>query len=118
MKKTLYKTISDKIAEQICVGKYPLNQPIPSIRKLAHDFSCTPSTVQRALNILNQKGLIYPKRTIGYYVTDNISTVLSFRKNNVQAYLCDFLSVMHSLGYTDTEILLLLKTYIKQLNTY
>ena len=108
MQKIMYNIISKKIAQRIFNGIYPANQPLPSIRKLADEFHCNPNTMQRALKFLSNQNLIYSERTIGYYVSDNI-TIQDCKQNAALKSISIFLNTMHNLGFNDSEILSLLQ---------
>ena len=67
--------MSGIIKRDILMGKYPPGSQIPSVRQLAFDASVNPNTVQRALAILEQEGLLYTKNTLGKFVTEDTAVL-------------------------------------------
>ncbi|MCF8079779.1 MAG: PLP-dependent aminotransferase family protein [Desulfobacterales bacterium] len=63
-----FSEIADEIEGRIQKGRYRPGEKIPSIRKLAAEFSCAKPTVQRAFSRLKTDGLIENKVGSGSYV--------------------------------------------------
>ncbi len=76
---TIYKQIADFIYENIMTLKWPVDQKISSVRELAGLLQVNPNTVMRTYSMLQDQGIIYNKRGIGYFVSagapDNIETM-------------------------------------------
>ena len=66
-----YRKISKAIKYDI-FSKLEENMPLPSVRMLSQVYSVNPATIVKALHILKYQGIIYNKRTNGYYVCPNI----------------------------------------------
>jgi len=69
--KPIYAQIADKILENIIEGSWEEDKRIPSVRELAVSLEVNPNTVVRAFNYLQDQEIIYNKRGIGYFVTEN-----------------------------------------------
>lgn len=69
--KAIYLQISDIICENILLKKWVKGDRIPSVREMAVSIEVNPNTVQRTYTYLQEKGIIYNKRGIGYFVTEN-----------------------------------------------
>ena len=55
---------------------------IPSVRELAINIEVNPNTVMRTYGYLQEKGIIYNKRGIGYFLADDAYTeTLQLRKD-------------------------------------
>ena len=80
----LFAQISDMIRSDILSGKYPPDSRIPPVRQLAFDASVNPNTMQRALSVLEDEGLLYTKGTMGRFVTSDPG-ILSAAKNKMKA---------------------------------
>ncbi len=69
--RAIYLQIADYITENILSLKWKENDRIPSVRDLAISTEVNPNTVVRTYNYLQEKGIIYNQRGIGYFVADN-----------------------------------------------
>jgi GntR family transcriptional regulator len=62
-----YQQVADVLRERIRTGE--LGPRLPSHMKLAQELGVSPMTVQRALRVLKDEGLIYAERGLGTFVT-------------------------------------------------
>ena len=67
---TIYTQIADFICENILTLKWPVDEKIASVRELAGMLQVNPNTVMRTYSMLQDQGVIYNKRGIGYFVSD------------------------------------------------
>lgn len=67
----IYLQIANHFFENILQKKWSSGDKIPSIREMAVQFEVNPNTTMRTFNFLQDKGIIYNKRGIGYYVADD-----------------------------------------------
>jgi len=67
----IYLQIADHFFENILQRKWNGGEKIPSIRDTAVEFEVNPNTTMRTFNYLQDKGIIYNKRGMGYYVADD-----------------------------------------------
>lgn len=101
----IYLQIADYICESILQKKWKEDDRIPSVRELAVNMEVNPNTVMRTFNFLQDKGIIYNKRGMGYYISDNgYSQTLELKK---QTFLNDqmpqFIKTMKLLGLTVSD---------------
>lgn len=66
----LYPQIVERIQAGIISGQYAPGDRIPSVRELAADLEVNPNTVFRAYEILQDQGLIFPRKGLGLYVSE------------------------------------------------
>ena len=66
---TIYLQIADFICENILTHKWPQEEKISSVRELAASIEVNPNTVMRTYSHLQEMGVIYNKRGIGYFVS-------------------------------------------------
>ena len=66
----IYLQIADHFCENILLQKWNPGDRIPSVREMAVDIEVNPNTVMRTFNYLQDKGIIFNKRGIGYFVSD------------------------------------------------
>ena len=100
-----YLEIAELIRIDIFVKYTKANQLIPSIRRYAQIYNVNPNTV------LEADSIIYPYRTRGYYVSENIQ-----KKKEEYGRKCakHLLNVLQRLGYSDVEIENMIEEVIKR----
>jgi GntR family transcriptional regulator len=67
----IYLQIAAYVSEHILLGKWAGDEKIPSVRELAIGLEVNPNTVVRAYEFLQNKEVIYNKRGIGFYTTED-----------------------------------------------
>jgi GntR family transcriptional regulator len=67
----IYLQIAAYVSEHILLGKWAGDEKIPSVRELAIALEVNPNTVVRAYEFLQNKEVIYNKRGIGFYTTED-----------------------------------------------
>ena len=110
-----YIDISEKIKFDIFNNDFSNNAILPSIRKLAEKYNVNTATIVRALGILKSQELIYPYRTKGYFISDNI---LEVRLKLAKEETVKFLNQMELMGFNSSEILDLTKKGIEKMGRY
>ncbi|MDC7225292.1 MAG: GntR family transcriptional regulator [Spirochaetales bacterium] len=81
--KAIYLQIADYISENILQGKWKGGDRIASVREFAVDIEVNPNTVMRAYSYLQDEGIIYNKRGIGYFVgEDSMEKVMTLKKED------------------------------------
>ena len=79
----IYLQIADHFFENILLGKWKPGDRIPSVREMAVSIEVNPNTVMRTFTYLQDKGIIYNKRGIGYFVADDgLEKTLALRKED------------------------------------
>ena len=77
----IYLQISDYICENILTGRWNPGDRILSIRELGVYLEVNPNTVMRTYEFLQNQGIIYNKRGIGYYISDDApQKIKTYRK--------------------------------------
>jgi GntR family transcriptional regulator len=64
----LYRQLANRLAGGLLDGDPPEGEAMPSVRVLAAQYLLNPITVGRALQALNEDGLLDNRRGIGLYV--------------------------------------------------
>jgi DNA-binding transcriptional regulator YhcF (GntR family) len=65
----IFMQIADRICDRVLKGKYLPDTRIPSVRELSVEMEVNPNTVMRSFDRLQQHGIIYNKRGIGYFIS-------------------------------------------------
>lgn len=100
----LYLQITDIVKGKIVSGIYTSGCKLPSIRDMALEYEVTPNTIQRALQTLEQEGLICTERTNGKYVTNQVSLIKQVRNEQLTAIVHQVITDLNRHGYSKTEI--------------
>lgn len=66
----IYIQLSEKIRNKIISGELKPGDKLESVRTYADMYEVNPNTVQRGLSELESMSLIYSKRTVGKFVTE------------------------------------------------
>lgn len=69
--KAIYLQIADCILDNILSKSWRTGDRIPSVREMAISIEVNPNTVMRTYTYLQDKGIIFNKRGIGYFVSEN-----------------------------------------------
>jgi Predicted transcriptional regulators len=69
--KPIYLQIADALNEKIISGEWPEQERIPSVRELGMSLGVNPNTIVRVYDHMQNKDIIYNKRGIGYFVSEN-----------------------------------------------
>jgi GntR family transcriptional regulator len=77
----IYLQIADYFCENILQKKWQKGEKIPSIREIAVKVEVNPNTAIRTFNYLQDQGIIFNKRGIGYFVAeDGFEKTLELKK--------------------------------------
>ena len=102
--KPIFLQLAEIIKGQIISGKMTANEKLPSVREFGLLYAINPNTVQKALQILEDDGLIFTDRTNGKYVSDSSSTIELEKNNLIKNELNLFVEKMKSLGLNKEEL--------------
>ncbi len=105
-KQAIYLQIADYVCDHILTGKWPAGEKIISIRELAVNLEVNPNTVMRTYEYLQQQGVIFNKRGIGYFVDETAPEKIREirRQRFFEQELPDFFKTMNMLGIDFKEI--------------
>ena len=77
----IYLQIADYVCEKILLKEWPPGERIPSVRELAIQLEVNPNTVMRTYDFLQQQGIIFNQRGIGFFAAgDAITQATRYRK--------------------------------------
>ncbi len=69
--KPIYLQIADRICDDVMAGVYAADSRIPSVREYAGVLQVNSNTMMRTYEYLAQRGIIYNKRGIGFFISPN-----------------------------------------------
>lgn len=104
--KAIYIQITEFVMEKILKGAWYADQKIPSVRDLGGELEVNPNTVMRAYEILQQQGIIYNKRGLGFFVAEGAKTSITDlkKKQFMDIDLPQFFNTINLLGISMDEI--------------
>ncbi|MBS7374563.1 MAG: GntR family transcriptional regulator [Muribaculaceae bacterium] len=112
--KPIYIQIAEHICDDVLAGIYRADERIPSVREFAASVEVNANTVVRSYDYLQQSGIIYNKRGLGYFVADGAAKIITdMRRKQI---LGDELSLMFSrmatIGISPDELQRLYTEYL------
>ena len=112
--RAVFIQIADKLRLDIVNGVYQPDTQIPTVRQLAFEASVNPNTMQRALSLLEEEGLLISRGTLGRYVTSELEVIESARKKICFDTVEHFCIEAQALGISHSELI----DYIKEVGIY
>lgn len=80
--KAIYLQIAEYVFEQILLGTWGVEEKVPSVREFAVQLEVNPNTVMRSYDFLQQMGVIYNKRGIGFFVAgDSLTHIKKYKRS-------------------------------------
>lgn len=74
--RTIYEQIGDIVREKILTEKWKSEEKILSVRELAAEIEVNPNTVMRSYSLLQDKGIIFNKRGVGFFVSKEAKKII------------------------------------------
>ena len=114
--KAIYLQIADRIGDDVLSGKLAADAKIPSVREMAAQIEVNANTVARTYDHLQQNGVIYTKRGLGYYVSpDARDTIVRMRREQLmQGEMDYFLGQRKAVGITPADLAKLYQAYLEK----
>ena len=114
--KAIYLQIADRIGDQIIAGSLALDGKVPSVRELAAEIEVNANTVARTYDHLQQNGIIYTKRGLGYFVSaDAKEKIVNLRRQQLmQGEMDYFMGQLKAVGITPDELRQLYSDYLNK----
>ncbi|MDR9419775.1 GntR family transcriptional regulator [Gracilimonas sp.] len=104
--KPIYKQIETHFYDQILSGKWSEGERVPSVREVAVLMEVNPNTAIRAFQNLQEEGVLYNKRGVGYFVEeDALDKVKSLKREEfIQEKLPVFFKYMDQLDISFSDL--------------
>ena len=102
--KPIFIQLAKLINCEIMSGKYNSGEKLPSVREFAFQFQVNPNTVQKALQLLEDDGLITTDRTNGKFVAENSKHLETHKNKLINQEIDSFFNKMKGLGLSINEI--------------
>lgn len=113
---SIFIQIADQLCDRVLSGAYMADDRIPSVRELAVEMEVNPNTVMRSFERLQNNGIIYNKRGIGYFISPEAKDKIRKMRHNhfVEEVLP---SVFKEMILLEVNIQELTKAYEKYVST-
>ena len=104
--KAIYLQIADRIGDDILAGTLATDGKIPSVRELAATVEVNANTVARTYDHLQQSGIIYTKRGLGYFVAPEARDIIvrQRRQQLMHGEMDYFMGQLMAVGITPDEL--------------
>lgn len=100
----IYLQLIDIMKRRIIEGNYQAGDRLPSIRDMAMEYEVTPNTLQRALAVFEQDGIILTESTNGKYITSDLQRLQKMRQEHLQQSVHEMIEELTGSRYTCEEI--------------
>lgn len=110
----IYLQIEQYLYRQIAMGQLKAGEKIPSVRALALELTVNVNTVQRALQQMNDRGILYTKRGEGNFVTEDTELLENTKKALINNELDEFVQNMAKLGVDKENLVDTLQEYLEE----
>ncbi|MDE5665993.1 MAG: GntR family transcriptional regulator [Duncaniella sp.] len=115
--KAIYLQIADKICDDILLGTTLPGARIPSVRECAATLEVNANTIMRSYEYLERQGVIFNRRGIGFFISDDAPAVISaLRKETfIEGEMPSFFHQLNLLGVSPDELKSMFEQYLATL---
>ena len=106
----LYVQLYNQIIYGIANADLRQGDTLPSVRELASTLGVNPNTVQRAMETMEEQGLLYSVRGSGWFVRQDTSRAVEVLDRLRWEKTADFFRTMEILGLSTQEV----KEFVKE----
>jgi GntR family transcriptional regulator len=99
----IYQQIIDFIKQRIIKGELLAGERMEAVRELALALVTNPNTVQRALSELEREEILFSRRGLGRFVTDDQEKIEELKTKEIEKVVERFLHDMKNLGLSYEE---------------
>jgi len=108
----IYVQIADSIKEQVVRGTIPEGGKLNSVREYAVLYEVTVLTIQRAMHLLEDEGVIQTRKGVGSFVASNAAAYLADRMVSQRVH--EFVSGMKNMGIAGKSIIALVEEELER----
>ena len=110
----IYIQIINLIKKNIVSGKLKGGEKLASVRELSTELKVNPNTIQRAYQELEREDLVFTRRGMGTFLTEDEKVIMKLKRNMASNMVKSFVEDMKSIGYEKNEIIQLIKERVKE----
>lgn len=112
----IYLQIADYISDRILMSKWKADEKVPSVREMAGILEVNPNTMMRSYEQLQQAEIIYNKRGLGFFVSqDAVKNIKKIQQAKFMDHeLPQFFKTISLLNISLEEITEKYKSYLEE----
>ena len=104
----IYSQLVEQIELRIISGIYAPGERLMSVRDMSMEAGVNPNTLQRALQELERKGMVYAQRTAGRFVTEDKELISEAKMSLAKKHVENYIKNMTEIGFDINEMVSLL----------
>ena len=101
----IYIQVMEEIKKEIFASEYLPGCKLASVRELALEYGVNPNTIQKALSELERTGIIYSRRALGRFVSEDSNLISELKKDVSLDKVKVFIEEMRKLGFSKIEVI-------------
>lgn len=109
--KPIYIQIRDNIITKIVTGDYKKGAKLKGVRELAKEYKVNPNTIQKVLIDLNERKIIYSKKGVGNFITDNEQVLFQTNDRLIEKEIRNFIKRCYELNISKEEVIKKISNY-------
>lgn len=110
----IYLQIINYLKRKITSGEISGGDKLPSVRELSSKLKVNPNTVQRAYQELERENLVFTKRGMGTFATEDGYVIMKLKKDIAKEVISNFIAEIKGLDFDDDEIIEIILNEIKK----
>ena len=105
--KPIYLQICDQLYGQILSGDLKADDRLLSVRDLGIELGVNPNTIMRSYEVMQNAGIIYNKRGIGYFISNEAKELVlkQMKEEFINEELPQVIKKMRLLGISNDEFI-------------
>ncbi|WBW94887.1 GntR family transcriptional regulator [Oceanirhabdus sp. W0125-5] len=109
----VYIQILNFLKEKIVKRDLKEGDKMPSVRELAKELKVNPNTVQRAYKDLESSNIIFTKRGMGSFVTEDKLKINDLREDLAKEIILEFSTRMKNMGFNKEEMIEVINSFVE-----
>ncbi len=103
----IYIQIAKMIEDDILRGIYNVDEQVPSTNEMSKILHINPATAAKGINMLVDENILYKKRGIGMFVSQNSKEIITQKRKDAfrKTFISDMLKEAKTLNISKQEII-------------
>lgn len=114
--KLIFEQVAEIVENQILDGYLKADDQSPSTTEFSNVYGINPATARKGLNILVDEGILYKRRGMGMFVTQDAKKIIINKRKDeyISNILPDLIKNMTMLGITKEELIIEIEKLYKK----
>ena len=114
--KPIFIQIAEGIEDGILTGAFPEGSQIPSITEFSVNYKINPATALKGINLLVDENIIFKKRGVGMFVSNDAVKQLKEKRQNqfYNNYFSNLIEEAKRLGFSSDDIIAMIERGFSQ----